>query len=409
MKTHSIPIPVDQKLFGAEMHENPYPVYQRLRESDPVHRDEQLQAWVLTRYADVSGVLNDKCFSSNRVTLARHRFPQPELEPLFDTLGQLMLQRDEPDHTRLRSLVNKAFVRTSVESWAPTIQQRVDELIDDLLRKEQVDFIWDFAVPLPLMVIAEIVGIPAEDRQQVKAWCDDFALVATNFYANIRIEQLQRGLQSTLAFREYLRAKVDELKQSPKLDLLTSLVQVHEEGSKLGLDELLANALLLLNAGNETTTNLLGNGLAALLKNPQQLQLLRENPDLCASAVEEFLRFDSPVQFLGRVALEDVTLESKTIRKGDLVLVILAAANRDPEHFVDPDCLDITRENNHHLAFGHGHHFCVGAQLARLEARMAFSGILARLSDIELSTENLVHRENFSLRCFQHLPLRIKR
>ncbi len=395
------------RLFGPEMLDDPYPIYRELRENDPVHWEESLQTWVLTRYSDVSSVLNDKRFSSNRVSQARERFPDPELAPLFDTLAHLMLQRDEPDHARLRGLIQAAFLRTSIEQWEPSIQSRVQALLDTGLAKGSMDFMQEFAVPLPLLVISEIVGIPAQDRHRVKAWCDDFSRVALNFYAHITPEQLRRGLDSVLAFREYLRGKVDPLRVSPSKDLLTSLVQAEHEHSRLTLDELLANALLLMNAGNETTTQLLGNGLAALLQHPDQLQKLRDDRSLIPNAVEEFLRYDSPVQFLGRVASEDVELREKKIHRGQIVLVIMGSANRDPEQFPDPDRLDVTRTGNNHLAFGHGRHFCAGSNLARLEARLAFGTILDRLKTIELETTDLKRQDNFNLRGFRHLPIRI--
>jgi pimeloyl-[acyl-carrier protein] synthase len=274
-------------------------------------------------------------------------------------------------------------------------------------RAGQMDFMWDFAVPLPVLVISEILGIPETDRGRVKQWCDEFALVATNFYANISSEQLERGLHSTMAFRTYLAAQVDQLHSAPRDDLLSSLVHAEEEGNRLTLDELLANTILLLNAGNETTTNLLGNGLVALLQYPDQLRRLRDEPTLIPTAVEEFLRYDSPVQFLGRIAPEDVECGGKRIRRGDLVLPVLAAANRDPSHFPDPDRLDVTREPNHHLAFGHGHHYCAGAPLARLEGRIAFTLILKDCPTLELATTELRHHENFNLRGCSNLPIRL--
>ncbi len=407
MKIDTLAKSAEGTLFGPEMRDDPYPVYRQLRETDPVHWEESLKAWVLTRYTDVAHVLNAPNFSSNRVSVARQRFPQKELEPLFDTLGQLMLQRDEPEHKQLRALVHDAFVRTAVDQWEHVVQERVDTLLDATTQKGRFDFIWEFAVPLPLLIIAEIVGIPQEDRNIVKSWCDDFSVVAANFYANISETQLFQGLKSTLEFREYLTGKVEDLRRSPRRDLLTSLVQAEVDGQRIGLDDLLANALLLLNAGNETTTNLLGNGLAGLLKHPDQLQRLRENPSLIPNAIEEFLRYDSPVQFLGRVALDDATIGDKTIRKGDLVLVLLGAANRDPEKFPDPDRLDVTRPTIHHVAFGHGKHFCVGAQLARLEARVAFRSLLSRWNVIELESSNLSRRDNFNLRCYRELPLKV--
>jgi pimeloyl-[acyl-carrier protein] synthase len=265
MKTGLGNILAGSRLFGPKMHEHPYPVYHELRERDPVHWDEVLRAWVLTRYEVGSWALTE--LSSDRVTQARHRLQDGVWQLLFDVLARLMLQRDEPDHTRIRSLVQKAFLRTSVERWADSIARRVRSLLQAGQRAGQMDFMWDFAVPLPMLVISEIVGIPEDDRERVKQWCDDFALVATNFYANITSEQLERGLHSTMAFRTYLAAQVAEIHRAPRDDLLSSLVHAEEEGHRLTLDELLANTILLLTAGNETTTNLLGNGLVARCSN----------------------------------------------------------------------------------------------------------------------------------------------
>ena len=397
-----------EHLFGAEMREDPYSVYAQLRESDPVHWDESLHAWVLTRYDDVALALNDRRFSSRRVAHARERFHDDRLGPLFDTLAGRMSDHDEPDHKRLRALVHDAFIRTSVEQWGPRIQTRIDRLLEIAAQRGRIDFIDDVAVPLPLLVILELVGIPAEDRLRVKAWCDDFAVVALNFYANISDAEMQSGLRSILKFREYLRERVDELRGSPRNDLLSSLAQVEHEGSRLTLDELLANALLLLSAGNETTTCVLGNGLAALLAHPEQMQRLRREPALIPQAIEEFLRYDSPVQFLGRIASEDVPLRDKTIGRGGLVLAVMGAANRDPQRFDQPDRLDVARPHVQHLAFGHGPHFCVGAQLARLEAQMTFAALLARFPELQLdTTAPLAHRENFNIRCYRELPLRV--
>jgi cytochrome P450 len=393
------------RLFGVEMHEDPYPTYHALREQDPVHWDDALQAWVLTRYEDVAWALT--MLSSDRVTRARDRFQDASLQPLFDVLSMLMLQRDEPDHTRIRSLVQQAFLRTSVERWTDSIQRRVHTLLQAGLRHGAMDFIWDFAVPLPILVISEVVGIPEGDRDRVKQWCDDFALVAANFYANISADQVERAWHSTMAFRTYLAAQVDEAHRAPRDDLLSALVHAEEEGARLTLDELLANVLLLLTAGNETTTNLLGNGLAAILRDPDQLRRLREDPTLMPQAVEEFLRYDSPVQFMGRIAPEDVPCGGKQIRRGDLVLPVLAAANRDPSHFPDPDRLDVTRHTTQHLAFGHGHHYCAGAPLARLEARIAFTSLLTVCRTLELAPTELRHHENFNLRGYSQLPIRL--
>jgi cytochrome P450 len=393
------------RLFGAEMHENPYPVYRRLRESDPVHWDDTLHAWVLTRYDDVAWAL--KSLSSDRVKLARERFRGAGLDALFDTLAALMIQRDEPDHTRLRALVQKAFFRTAVESWTASIERRIRSLLAPALERGQMDFVWDFAVPLPILVISEIVGIPEGDRERVKRWCDDFSIVALNFYANISPEQLSRGLRSVTEFRAYLEGQIDGCLRAPREDLLSALVLAEHEGHRLSLDELVANTILLLNAGNETTCNLLGSGLVALLGHREQLERLRAEPTAIPTAVEECLRYDSPVQFLGRIASEDTDCAGTAIRRGQLVLAVLGAANRDPAHFADPDRFDVSRHPNFHLAFGHGHHHCVGSELSRLEARLVFTILLTELETLELAPADLRHRENFNMRCYETLPIRL--
>jgi cytochrome P450 len=393
------------RLFGAEMHEDPYPVYQRLRETEPVHWNDTLRAWVLTRYDDVAWAL--KSLSSDRISLARERFRGAGADLLWDTLAALMIQRDEPEHTRLRGLVQKAFYRTSVAQWTGSIERRIRSLLAPALERGEMDFVWDFAVPLPILVISDLVGVPEDDRDRVKHWCDNFSIVALNFYANISPDQLTRGLESVKEFRTYLEGQVEEVHRAPRQDLLSALVLAEHEGQRLSIDELLANAILLLNAGNETTSNLLGNGLVALLGHPEQLARLRAEPAAIPAAVEECLRFDSPVQFLGRVALADTVCAGVPIRQGQLVLPVLGAANRDPAHFPDPDRFDVSRHPNFHLAFGHGHHHCVGADLARVEAQLAFRTLLTGLKTLELLPVDLRHRENFNMRCYQTLPIRV--
>jgi cytochrome P450 len=392
-------------LFGAGMHEDPYPFYRTLRENDPVHWDDTLRAWVLTRYDDVAWAL--KSLSSDRVSLARERFRDADLDLLWNALAALMIQRDEPDHTRLRALVQKAFSRTSVERWTAPVERQVRALLAPGLARQEMDFIWDFAVPLPVLVISDLVGIPEADREQVKRWCDDFSIVALNFYAGISPAQLARGRQSVAEFRAYLETQIAECRRAPREDLLTALVLAEHDGHQLTLDELLANTILLLNAGNETTSNLLGNGLAALLAHPDQLAQLRREPAGIPAAIEECLRYDSPVQFLGRIAPHDVECGGTPIRQGQLVLAVLGAANRDPVHFPDPERFDAARHPNFHLAFGHGHHHCVGSELARLEAHLAFTILLTELGTLELLPAVLRHRENFNMRSFQTLPVRL--
>ena len=396
---------VGTQLFGPEMHEDPYSVYHELRQQQPVYWDEALEAWILTSYDDVVWALTE--LSSDRIAGTRGRFQDPAWQSLCDVLSKLVLQRDEPDHQRLRSLIQQAFLRTSVERWSAAIERRIESLLQTGLKNGQMDFMWDFAVLLPVLVISEIVGITAADQARVKQWCDDFALVATNFYAHITTEQLERGWRSTEAFSTYLQTQIDDIRRAPRDDLLTALVQAETEDTRLSHDELLANVILLLNAGNETTTNLLGNGLMALMCHPDQLQQLRQNPALIPHAIEELLRYDSPVQFLGRIATSDVMCGGHQIRCGDLVLPVLGAANRDPAHFPDPDRLDVTRLVSHHVAFGYGHHYCVGSSLARLKGRLVFGALLKTCQTLELTTTDLRHHENFNLRGYRTLPMRL--
>ncbi len=318
-----------------------------------------------------------------------------------------MLQQDEPSHTRLRNLVHYAFKRTAVESYEKQIEQLARDLLAPAVKSGSLEFVSEYAVPLPILVISEIVGIPAEDRAQVKAWCDDFSIVALNFYANISDEQLHAGAKAVAAFTDYLQGKVEELRHHPKEDILSALVHAEEDGERLTLDELVANTLLLLNAGNETTTCLLSNGLLALIRNPEEMARLRRDPALIPNAVEELLRYDSPVQFIGRLAATDVNLGGETIREGETVLLALGAAGRDPKRFDAPDELRLDRHPVHHVSFGSGHHICAGLQLARMEGRIAFQTLLETFSDISLSTDKVEYGKNANLRCPKALPLSV--
>ncbi|MDD7910256.1 cytochrome P450 [Pseudovibrio exalbescens] len=406
MKTTSAAYSGNTGLFGPAMIENPYPLYQGLRARDPVHWDEGMGAWVLTSYEHCKTALKDPRFSSDRVSKMRHRYAE-DYQELFDILSVLMVQVDEPLHGRLRDLVHHAFTRTAVETYEEPIRSRGRALIEAMLEKPEADFIADFAIPLPILVISDIVGIPEEDRHLVKKWCDDYTVVALNYYTHLTKQQLEDGLSSVRAFKLYLFERVAEIRRSPGDNLLSELVLAERDGHVLSEVELLANTILLLNAGNETTTALLGNGLKLLMDNPAQFQVLRERPELIPNAIEEFLRLDSPVQYVGRVAKEDVRLGDTTIARGELVLVMLGAAGRDPALLDEPNKLDVTRTHDHHLAFGTGHHLCAGVQLARMESRIAFEELLKMTSRIESLPGELRHSENFSLRCYKSLPVRL--
>ena len=398
------------EIFGPVMRENPYPFYRELRESNPVCWDPSLQAWIVTRYEDVAMVLHDSRFSANRIDAATEQIKAPRYRPLLDVMAQKMSEKDEPDHMRLRSLVNKAFAHVALERWEPLIRNRANDLLDTFRTANGGEFINHYAVPLPLQIILQLVGVPTQDTQKAKIWCDDFSLIALNYYTNLPKEKLEQGLQSVQEFRHFLKQRITELEAQPEDNLLSALIAAEHEGQKLSVEEMLANTFLLLTAGNETTTCLLGNGLVALLEYPDQMQRLRHNPELIPQAVEEFLRFNSPVQYLGRIAKEDLELHSQPIKKGDLVLPVIASANRDSEKFTNPDSLDIDRADNHHLAFGHGRHFCPGSHLARLEAVVSFEILFEQAREIRLDAvglTDLAYRENFTLRCLKKLPLKI--
>tara|TARA_R110002110_G_scaffold158807_2_gene356331 strand:- start:40 stop:1239 length:1200 start_codon:yes stop_codon:yes gene_type:complete len=394
-------------IFSLEHIDNPYPHYAAQREKHGIYFEEEMKAWIVLEHDLVVAAFKDARLSSDRVSKFRGKFSDEKLKPLFNTLSLLMLQRDEPDHTRLRNLVHYAFKRAAVENYDDSIRRLARKLLAPAIQSGTMELVSDYAVPLPILVISEIVGIPAEDRKQVKAWCDAFSIVALNFYANISDEELQAGATAVQEFTDYLQEKIEKLHREPEDNLLSALVHAEEDGEKLSLDELVANTLLLLNAGNETTSCLLTNGTLALLRNPREMAQLRENPELIRTAVEELLRFDSPPQFIGRMAAEEIEFGGVTIGEGDLVLLALGAAGRDPKTFEAPDELHVDRHPNHHVSFGSGHHICAGIQLARLEGRIAFEVLLETFSDIVLATDDVKFGHNVNLRSPDALPLKL--
>jgi pimeloyl-[acyl-carrier protein] synthase len=392
--------------FAPEVHADPYPVYARLRSEDPVHWSDLMESWVLTRYRDVVAVLDSDRFSAER-RRANNRFAR-ELAARQEEIGPVgrvttMLTADPPLHTRLRGLVNKAFTPRAVERLRPRIQEIVDELLDAVAGSGRMDVIADLAYPLPVIVIAEMLGVSPDDRAQFKRWSTDIA--ATTGGPLMGADVLQRADQSAIALAEYFERVIAERRREPRDDLLSGLIAAEEQGQVLSDEELLATCILLLVAGNETTTTLIGNGVLALLRHPEQMRILRDDPSLIRSAVEEILRYDPPVQGTGRVALADTEIGGKRIEKGQLLLTLLAAANRDPEQFPNPDELDVTRSENRHLAFGYGIHFCLGAPLARLEGQIAINGLLRRLPEPRLATDDLQWGGSFILRGLKSLPI----
>ena len=385
---------------------DPYPYYKLLREEDPVHWSEALDAWVLTRYDDVVAVLKDLRFSADRRG-ARNRFVQ-QAEATAEEYGPIgrantMLTSDPPEHTRLRLLVSKAFLPRNVERLRPHVQDIADELLDATPKPGQLDILMDFAYPLPVIVIAELMGVPTEDRAQFKRWSDD--IVATLGGASATPELVERAAKSGREIVDYFRDVVADRRRKPKEDLVTVLVEAADEGDVLSEPQLLATCVTMLIAGNETTRNLIANGMLALLRHPSQLERLWNAPSLAGTAVEELLRFAGPVQCTSRVATEDIEVGGKTVEKGQVVFTMLAAANRDPAHFEDPERLDIGRKENHHVAFGFGIHACLGQPLARLEAQVAFDTLARRIREPRLTVDQPEWGPSFILRGLKRLPI----
>ncbi|HLO32975.1 MAG TPA: cytochrome P450, partial [Anaerolineales bacterium] len=381
--------------------------YAQIRSQDPIHWDEELGFWVLTRYDDIVAVYHDSRFSrAQGLRSGFERLPQSErviAEPVYHSFSKTMFYSDPPYHTRLRGLVNSAFTPTAIEQMRPYIQRTVDGLLDAVQTNGKMDVIHDFAYPLPILVISQMLGLPAEQRGQFKKWSDDlFAILGSVPHAP---ELMERAARSLTELSSYVKQLGATRRAQPKDDLLTALVDAVEDGEQLTQEELVANVIILLSAGHETTSNLLGNGLLALLQNPTQMQKLREQPYLIASAVEEMMRYDNPVQIAYRSAAKDVQLADKCIRKGQLVNSILAAGNRDPGHYSDPDRFDIARDEGRNLGFGLGIHFCLGAPLVRLEAQIAFTALLRRFPNIDLATEKLEWQEHPIFRGVKSLPV----
>ena len=394
--------PPQQPMFDAAFIADPYPVYQRLRAAEPVYWDGG--SWHLTRYADVLAALRDPRLVATRIHPDEAWMEQTGLGPLFQTHARMMLFTDPPDHTRLRSLVNKGFTPRVVEGMRPRIQRLVDELLDQVQPAGQMDIIRDLAYPLPVTVIAELMGVPLHQRELLKRWSLGIAAFIGGT-TGPEMDMLQQALGCVVEMTEYFRDLAAQRRRDPRDDLLTALALAEEQGDRLSADELIANCILLLVAGHETTTNLIGNGMLALLRHPDELRRLRETPELIATAAEELLRYDSPVQGTGRMAATDLTIDGREIKRGQHVGLLIGAANRDPAQFLDPDRLDLSRRDIRHLSFSHGPHFCVGAPLARLEGQIAISTLLHRMPDLRLATEELTWRDNFTLRGLETFPV----
>ena len=391
-------------LLDPEVLANPYPLYHRLRREDPVHWDPYLHAWVVTRYADVLTVFQR--FSAQRT-------PTPEqltalglasLAPLAQVMVRQMLFLDPPAHARVRALASQAFTPRRVERLRSHIQDITHSLLDAVRDKGQMEMIADLARPLPAIVTAELLGVPISDWRQLTAWSADFAQVLGNFQHNPeRAPQVLRSLGEMTA---YFQAAVAQQRVHPREGLIGALLTAEVDGDRLSEEEVVANTIVTMVGGQETTTNLIGNGILTLLRHPEELERLREDLSLLPPAVEELLRYESPSQHTARLAPEDVVLGGKLIGKRQAVIAVMGAANRDPERFAEPDRLVLGRQDNRHVAFAWAAHFCFGAPLARIEGQVALEAVLRRMPGLRLAGGPLQWRENLGLRGLTALPVK---
>ena len=406
----TVPPTLDDQLVSPAFYQDPYPFYEQLSAQVRVAWSEALAGWVIPRYDDVVATLLDtQHFSSQgRVLAVLDRLPaglRPKFKPFENHFTGGLINADPPNHTRLRALVNKAFAPRASEQLRPRIQALVDEMLDaaQAQARGEMDIIRDLAYPLPAIVIAEILGVPPEARDDFKLWSD--GILAFQGAGVVSPELLEHSQRHLLAIREFLADLLAERRRQPRDDLLSQLTEAEMEGDRLTPAELLTTCVTLLIAGHETTTNTIANGLYTLLRHPEQLEQLRANPALLPSAVEEILRYESPLQRNPRRMTEDLEYGGAQLRRGDYVLQMLGAANRDPSVFPNPDQFDITRQPNRHVSFAFGIHFCVGAPVARLEAPIAIGTVLRRLPGLRLASEPLEWRTHSLLRGLGALPV----
>ena len=397
---------IDDEVLSTERIADPHSYFSVLRAHDPVHWNEKYRAWFIHRYDDVLDALRDSRFSSERIGAAYDRLTgdqKAQRQPTYDILMDWLVFRDPPDHTRLRRLVSRAFTPRAVEAWRERINGVVDELIDDLSERGQFDLIEDFAYPIPAVVIAEMMGVPADDRDRFKDWSDDVMILV--FGARGVGDRRARAQQGLIELSAYLGELVTHYRQRPADNIISNLVEASEGDDSLEDPEIVANCVLFLFGGHETTTNLIGNGMRVLLQHPDELKRLRDDPSLIKPGVEEILRFDGPSKMEVRTLADEVELRGKTLPAGDMVYLVQHAANRDPEAFDQPDRFDVTRDPNNHIGFGFGLHFCLGASVARLEGTIALEALVRRLPNLELGPEPEVWVPTMLSRGLEHLPV----
>ncbi|HEU5378883.1 MAG TPA: cytochrome P450 [Ktedonobacteraceae bacterium] len=395
------------QMLDPEYLANPYPLYHQLRSLNPVLWDEgQGGIWVVTGHEEVMTSLRDQRFSAQRMNIGTDWVPEDlkaALEPPIYALTRQMLFLDPPDHTRLRGLVSRAFTPRMIERLRPRIQQIVDELLMPARTRGRVEIINEFAYPLPAIVIAEMLGVPPEDRDRFTIWTDQFGQLLSG--SSLTYETLISSLQGVSEFMEYFRAIISRQRNEPKENLIQAMLDAEEQGDTLSESEILGNCVLLLAAGHGTTTHLIGNGLLALLRHPEQMEHLRADSTLLPGAVAELLRYDSPVQMTSRAAKENLRIRDIEIQAGQEVLFVLGAANHDPAQFTHPDTLDVCRPENRQMAFGQGIHFCLGAPLARVEAEIAFGTFLRNFANPRLENETVEWFPSQVFRGLSELPV----
>ena len=405
-RTGTAPVLSLYRLLDPEVLADPYPLYRALMEKDRVQWDPFLHSWVVTGYSEVLHVLHK--FSADRTPTPEQlkAMGLPQLEPIAAVMVKQMLFLDGATHARLRGLCSAAFTSRRVDGMREQIQDIADGLVDKVAASGRMDVIRDFAAPLPAIVTATLMGLPTADHAQLKSWSADFAEMLGNFQHNP--ERAGRVLKSLNEMIAYFRSAIRDQQREPRPGLIQALLAAEVEGQHLDEEEVIANIIVTMVGGQETTTNLIGNGMLTLVRNPGALAQLRDAPDIIESAVEELLRYESPSQHTGRITPHDMVLGDKELKKGAAVMAVMAAGNRDPLRFPDPDRLDLLRTDNRHLAFGWAAHFCFGAPLARIEGQIAFNTLLRRLPGVALEPVKLEWRENLGLRGLKSLPVRFQ-
>jgi len=386
---------------------DPYPSYARLRTEEPVHWHPELRCWFVTRYEDVAAALSGPSMSPDRLTPFYAALPsqtQGTLAEMMRYLNLWMIFRDPPDHTRLRVLVNKAFLPGTILGFKSRIEAIIDRLLNNLARKSETDLVADFTMPLPALVIMAMMGVPEDRLYHVKAWSDDIMLFIGT--ARATQDKYTRARRGAVEMAALFRDEIKKRRAAPSVDLLSRLIAARDEEDRLSEDELVATAMLLLFAGHETTTNLLSTAMLTMMRNPEQRARLAANREMASTAVEEFLRYEAPTNAMGRIVRTTHEVRGVTLVEGDRLFAIINAANRDETQFPEANKVDVSRQPNRHLTFGLGTHFCLGAQLARLEARLALPALIERFPNMSPGSSPPVWLDSLVMRGLKSLPIR---